>query len=72
MSRQIILFYSTNQAMWAADVLKESDIKHKMIPVPRELSSDCGYCVEFFDKSKEHIDDLLINNNVEFDTIIKL
>ena len=58
--------------MWAADLLKGNDIKHKMIPVPRELSSDCGYCVEFFDKNKEHVDDLLINNNVEFDTIIEL
>ena len=68
----IILFHSTNHAMWAADILKENNITHKMIPVPRELSSDCGYCIQFFNSSKEHIDELLLNSNVEFDTIVEL
>lgn len=67
--KQIILFYSTNQAMWTADILKENNIKHKMIPVPRELSSDCGYCVEFFEEPKDNIEKLLKDNGIEFDSI---
>jgi hypothetical protein len=69
MKEAIILFHSTNQAMWAADILKEKKISHKMVPVPRHLSSDCGYCIQFAESEKNVVETALIENNVEFDKI---
>jgi len=28
-------------------ILKEMGISHKLIPVPRHISSDCGVCLRF-------------------------
>ena len=41
----VILFKSVNQTMWADKLLKEKGIPHKLIPVPRTISSDCGVCI---------------------------
>lgn len=41
----VILFQSVNQTMWADKLLKEKGIPHKLIPVPRTISSDCGVCI---------------------------
>jgi len=65
----VVLFHSSNYAMWAVDVLKQAQIEHKLIPVPRELSSDCGYCVRFDTKSAEQVSCLLKKENIEFDRI---
>lgn len=66
----VILFHSTNMAIWAADELKESNIKNKLIPVPRELSSDCGYCVSISEDDKEKSEAILNDNDIEYDKII--
>ncbi len=41
----IILVYSTSHAIKGERVLKEAGIPHKLIPVPRQISSDCGSCL---------------------------
>ncbi len=41
----VVLFKSVNQTMWADKMLKEKGIQHKLIPVPRHISSDCGVCL---------------------------
>lgn len=41
----IILVYSTSHAMRIEKLLAERGIACKMIPVPRQISSDCGVCV---------------------------
>ncbi len=41
----VILVYSTNYALRVEKVLVEAGISCKLIPVPRQLSSDCGVCV---------------------------
>lgn len=66
----VILFHSTNMAIWAADELKESSIKNKLIPVPRELSSDCGYCVSISEEDKENAESILKDNDIEYDQLI--
>ena len=72
MKKYIILFHSTNQAMWAADLLKEKGIHHKMVPVPRHLSSDCGYCIEISVEDKQIIEVELKDSSVEFDKIVSI
>jgi hypothetical protein len=41
----VVLVYSTSHALRAEKVLAEVEIDCKLIPVPRQLSSDCGVCV---------------------------
>jgi len=44
-SYHAVLFKSVNQTMWAEKILKEKCLPHKLIPVPRQVSSDCGVCI---------------------------
>ena len=41
----VILVYSTSYALRAEKLLAQAGIDCKLIPVPRQLSSDCGVCV---------------------------
>jgi len=65
----VILFHSTNYAIKASNVLKKNEFVHKMIPVPRHLSSDCGYCVRFSTVDDEKVRVLFEKTEVEYDRI---
>jgi hypothetical protein len=41
-----------------------------MIPVPRDLSSDCGYCVRTSSEDVEQAEKLLEENDVEYDRVV--
>ena len=41
----VLLVYSTSYALRAEKLLDQAGIQSKLIPVPRQLSSDCGVCV---------------------------
>jgi hypothetical protein len=41
----VILVYSTSHALRAEKLLHKAAIQCKLIPVPRQLSSDCGVCI---------------------------
>jgi hypothetical protein len=41
--------------MKAEKMLKKAGIPHKLIPVPRSISSDCGVCLRFLPEQKEAI-----------------
>jgi hypothetical protein len=43
----VLLFSSVSQALMAEKVLKREGLSHKVIPVPRQISSDCGVCIRF-------------------------
>lgn len=64
-----ILFHSTNYALWCNDLLNKGKIKNKVTSVPRELSSDCGYCVSFSPEDLEDIKELLKDSDIEIDRI---
>jgi hypothetical protein len=68
----VILFHSSNYAMWAVDVLKHNNIDNKLIPVPRDLSSDCGYCVMVGSDFITQAEEFLKRENIEFDRIVEL
>jgi len=52
---QIILFDSTSEALLAEKLFKKAGIPHKIIPVPRHISSDCGVCIRFFSSDTERV-----------------
>jgi len=41
--------------MKAEKILKEAGIPHKLIPVPRSISYDCGVCLRFIPEQQEKI-----------------
>jgi hypothetical protein len=69
MEYSVILYHSTQYAIWTGKLLKQSGLYHKMIPVPRHLSSDCGYCVKIRKENSKEIEALLTSAGVEYQGI---
>ncbi len=68
----VILFFSTTSSIWTARLLKKAGIERKMVPIPRNLSSDCGYCVRIKSEDIERVKDVLTKGGVEFARIENL
>lgn len=60
----VILFDSVHYALRAEKILKDMGIPHKLIPVPRHISSDCGICLRFTAHLRSRIKEAL-NGKVE-------
>ncbi|MCI0493887.1 DUF3343 domain-containing protein [candidate division KSB1 bacterium] len=68
----VILFYSTSHAMRIERFLTGEKIECKLIPVPRQLSSDCGVCVRFQLDDKEKVVQCLNNVHIEIQGIFEI
>ncbi|MCE5212451.1 MAG: DUF3343 domain-containing protein [Deltaproteobacteria bacterium] len=44
-SYDVILFKAVSYALKAEKILKNEKLPHKLIPVPKHISSDCGVCL---------------------------
>ena len=44
---RVALFRSVSYALLAEKILKREGIPFKLIPVPKQISSDCGVCLRF-------------------------
>jgi hypothetical protein len=51
----VALFKSVSYALMAEKVLKKEGIPFKLIPVPKEISADCGVCLRFTADARETI-----------------
>lgn len=47
MNQGVVLFHTTTAALRAEKVAQKAGLKVKLIPTPRELSSDCGIALRF-------------------------
>ncbi len=61
----VVLFNTTSSAMQAEAVLSRAGMAVKMIPTPRELSSDCGLALRFAWAAAEDVKKLLEKMRVE-------
>ncbi len=61
----VALFHNTSSVMRAEKVLHKGGIGVKLIPTPREFSSDCGLAVRFPIQEIEHVRTLLAQARVE-------
>jgi hypothetical protein len=68
----VVLFHSTSGAIRAEKLAKNADLKVKLIPVPRHLSSDCGVCLRFESADEENLRVILDASRVEFEEICVL
>lgn len=66
MEYSVILYHSTQYAIWTGKLLKQSGLYYKMIPVPRHLSSDCGYCVRIKSENKGEVELILKSAGIEY------
>lgn len=55
----VILFDSVHHALRSEKILKDIGLPHKLIPVPRHISSDCGICLRFTPDLKNRIEEAL-------------
>lgn|GEM_PF-628581 len=55
----VVILFSIHFVLKAEKLLKKNGIGHDVIPVPREISSDCGMAVEFPCLESEKVLELL-------------
>ena len=62
LTEYIFIFNSVHRVMKAERILKKSGAKFALLPVPRQLSSDCGLSIRYTDNDYEAVKDLLVTN----------
>ena len=70
-SYYVMLFKAVSYALKAEKILKAQNIPHKLIPVPKQISSDCGVCLRFEPQHRTSIEACLCQR-VEFEKIQQL
>lgn len=68
----VILFHTTSAVMRAEKLLIIAGYDTKLIPTPRQFSSDCGIALRFDWNQLEQVKTVLEINKVEFDTLYPL
>jgi hypothetical protein len=65
-----LLFNTIHDVLKADKILKKEKVNYELVPVPRNLSSDCGMCVKLEDNLediKRHIKDIKTEKCFLFD-----
>jgi len=68
----VALFYTTSSVMRAEKLLTNEGYSVKLIPTPRQFSSDCGIALRFAWEKHQEIKAVLDAAKVELDTIRRL
>jgi hypothetical protein len=61
----VVLFHTTSSAFRAEKLLRDGGLEVKLIPTPREFSSDCGMALRFDWDKCERVENLLRDAEVE-------
>jgi hypothetical protein len=69
MSHGVVLVPSTSHAIRAERVCHLARLKVKLIPTPRQLSSNCGTALRFDWTEREVVEEALRANKVDYDGI---
>jgi hypothetical protein len=65
----VILVYSTSYALRAEKELERAGIQTKLIPVPRQLGSNCGVCLRISRVDRPAAEEVLGAAGVEIEAI---
>jgi hypothetical protein len=68
----VVIFYSTSAAIRAESLAQKVNLKVKLIPVPRHLSSDCGICLQFNNEDQQSIKEILVEKKIEYEDIYEI
>lgn len=61
----VVLLHNTSAVMRSEKILRKGGVAVKLIPTPREFSSDCGMAVRFAWQEVERVRALLAEAHVE-------
>jgi len=64
-----ITFKSVSFAMKFETAIKKYNVKVKIIPVPRSISTSCGFCAKFNIDDKDRLDSITKMHNLEYSRI---
>lgn len=65
----VILFHTNSSALRAEKILLKGGLTVKLIPTPREYSSDCGVALRFVWSDESQVRVILNSANVEISAI---
>ncbi len=68
-SHAYVLFFTSNHAFRAEKLLLREQIPCKLVPVPRQFSSECGVCLRIDPDQAERVKQRLGAAQVEIDSI---
>ena len=66
--RAILTFKTARQVIKADALLQHHQIISRIIPVPEHISSECGMCIETNAENTQHIQNILNNNHIDYQT----
>ncbi len=61
----VAIFHSIHRVMKAEKLLKQAGKNILLIPVPRQLTSDCGLAIRFPQEIRGEIEDILSTSGLE-------
>ena len=67
----VAIFHSIHKVMKAEKLLKEASLDMLLIPVPRQLTSDCGLAIRFAPESRDKVETLLYAAGLEFQELYR-
>ena len=67
----VFVFHSIHDVMKAEKSLKSSGIPIDIIPVPKQVSSDCGMAISLEEEYKIRVQDILVEHNIEIKGVYK-
>lgn len=67
MNDGVVLFHTTTSALRAEKLAQKAGMRVKLIPTPRELSSDCGIALRFDLDDRALLEKLLVEAGVDGD-----
>lgn len=65
----LVTFHSVSSALYLEELLKARETACKVIPVPRELSSSCGYAAEIGTADTSALEKLMNDELIEWEGI---
>ena len=72
MTYGVVLFHTTSLAMRCEKLLMTAGYAVKLIPTPREFSSDCGIALRFDWAQRQQIESLLAAAHLEVEAIYRM
>lgn len=68
----VILFHTTSSVMRTEKLLIKAGFVIKLVPTPREFSSDCGIAIRFEWAQSESVQSVLTQDNIDFKAVHRL
>ncbi len=66
---KVIVFYSTHKTLLAEKTLKKNQVPVMVIPLPKEVSADCGLGLKFMGDMEDKVVQVMQSSNIKYSQI---